>query len=1089
MASKLEYKELELHDHVLHRPDTYVGSVRNTRSTEFIGLIDDHKDIEIVQKEIEYIPAILRIFIEILSNAIDNKWRSDQAGIPTTAIKVTINKETGETSIWNDGLSIPIEINEQSQTWNPDMIFGRLLTSSNFNDTEERFSSGRNGLGASLTNIFSTMFKVTCVDPNTRQQYTQKWARNMKKRGEPKIKKTSVKRGSTEITWVPDFEYFGLQGYSDDVVALFVRYVCDTAMNTGVKVYLNGSKLPIKSLKQYASMYKSPTGEVLVLSEDVVLTSASEYQHISFVNGIYTSQGGIHVDLWAEAIFKTLAQKINQKYKQVKLTAKDVKQYFRLIIRVNVPNPEFSSQTKDRLISPRVNTNIESKHITALMKWSFMAYIREIIQNKELLTLKKTERKSRVTKQIDGYDPANNAGTKKSVYCTLILCEGLSAKTYAVTGIRKGIDFGSGLMKGRDVMGIYALRGKVLNTRNAKSTSIANNTEITGIIQALGLKYGVDYTDDRNFAMLSYGRVLCLCDSDNDGKHIESLLLNVFDSLFPSLLKRKGFFLSMQTPIMKLSYRSEKLIFYTQYDAYQYMEQFNDRTFKIKYYKGLGTSTETEVLETFGQRVIEYEYDSEAKHSINKVFNKDFADTRKKWMQDYDETEHVKYNPISKTLFTSTMSDFINCEMIKFSIDDCRRSIPHLMDGFKESNRKILFSCFLRNLSHDKEPMKVAQLAGYVAEKSDYHHGEQCLYDTITRMAQDYVGSNNIALLEKEGAFGSRLANGADAANARYIFTRLRKIARLIFHPDDDDILERYEDSGTPIEPKYYAPIIPMILVNGGMGIGTGHSCSIPSYNPKDIITQIHNWMDGRDVESINPWYNGFKGVIKQISSNKYESNGIVKTVGTKTTVTEIPIGISIDKYKDKLQESQDNKKIKNLKNYSTPDNPHFEFQEIQMIDLGLKSSISCSNMVLFDHTNHIRKFSSVRDILVSFCEQRMSLYEKRHEYLLSELKDKNRVLKDKLRFLRDVMSGDLNIQKVDEKELDIEMEEKGFQKVDGSFEFLLGMSMRSFSKQKLDHLMSQIEEYRSQIKELKRQTPKDLWKRDLVKLEKELYQ
>ena len=171
--------------------------------------------------------------------------------------------------------------------------------------------------------------------------------------------------------------------------------------------------------------------------------------------------------------------------------------------------------------------------------------------------------------------------------------------------------------------------------------------------------------------------------------------------------------------------------------------------------------------------------------------------------------------------------DFINKEMIHFSIYDCERSIPNLMDGLKTSLRKILYSSFKKNLTTE---IKVAQFSGYVSEQSGYHHGEASLNGAIVGMAQDYVGSNNINLLLPNGQFGTRLQGGKDSASERYIFTQLNQITRYIYRKEDDPVLEYLEDDGDPVEPRYYVPIVPMVLVNGGKGIGTGFSTDILSY-------------------------------------------------------------------------------------------------------------------------------------------------------------------------------------------------------------------------------------------------------------------
>eukprot|EP00828_Plagiopyla_frontata_P035759 TRINITY_DN47367_c0_g1_i2.p2 TRINITY_DN47367_c0_g1~~TRINITY_DN47367_c0_g1_i2.p2 ORF type:complete len:190 (-),score=24.39 TRINITY_DN47367_c0_g1_i2:586-1155(-) len=189
--------------------------------------------------------------------------------------------------------------------------------------------------------------------------------------------------------------------------------------------------------------------------------------------------------------------------------------------------------------------------------------------------------------------------------------------------------------------------------------------------------------------------------------------------------------------------------------------------------------------------------------------------------------------------------------MIVFSVSDNLRSIPCICDGFKPGQRKILYSCFLKRL---KSEIKVAQLSGYVSEKSAYHHGEVSLQQTIIGLAQRFVGSNNISLLDPNGQFGTRDVGGKDAASARYIFTNLSGIARKIFVEEDDHIVNYLEDDGERVEPEWYMPVIPMCLVNGAEGIGTGWSTSIPNYNYKVIANEIkEKLLTGRQFNEIQP--------------------------------------------------------------------------------------------------------------------------------------------------------------------------------------------------------------------------------------------
>ena len=1088
--TSLNYKELDLHNHVLLRPDTYVGSIRKESKTDYIYR---HERFELA--EFTHIPAISRIFVEALSNAIDNKWRSDEMEIPFKGIRVELDKETGKTSVWNDGYAIPVKKNDRG-IWIPEMLFGRLLTSSNYDDSEERFTSGKNGLGITLCNIFSSSFSIKIVDPVNGMMYSQKWSDNMKTKKDPVIEHTNETHGYVKVSWIPDFKYFGIKGYSDDTLSYLSRYVYDAAVITGVPVYLNQKKIVIKSLREYAPLYFSEENNKKELvyvkygrSEIVLTPSNGEFENISFVNGIRTTSGGTHVDSWVETIFRPLSEKLNKKYKNIKLNVKDLKKYFRLFVNATVPNPEFASQTKERLTAPKVPSYIDNKNINSIIKWEWIEEIEDLVKARELLTLKKSERKTGYTK-IEGFDPANNAGGKESYKCTLIVCEGLSAKTFAVTGLKTGIDYGEGVLKGRAWNGILPLRGKILNVRNANVQAISKNKEVSNIIKALGVQYGVDYTIDENFKKLRYGRVMSLCDSDCDGLHIQGLLMNMFDVLFPSLLQRKGFFIAMQTPVMKIQKKGKTVRFYDTRSAQKYLDEHRNETMTVKYYKGLGTSSDKDVVETFSKRIITYSLDEDARANLNKVFHKDFTDVRKEWLQSYDPNHDEYYvSTRHKNISDLSVSHFMNTEMVKFSIDDCKRSIPHVMDGFKESHRKVLYATFLKNIPASKT-IKVAQLAGYVAEKTNYHHGESNLYDTITKMAQNFVGSNNVPLLYPDGQHGSRIAMGQDAANARYIFTRLQNYTKQIFDSRDFPVLSYIEEEGEKIEPEFYVPILPTVLINGVVaGIGTGWSSSVPCYNPDDLRKWILCYLKNSATPELIPWYNGFKGRIYKLDDKKFITEGIVEKQGNKMKITEIPVGMSFDKMKESLEDLVENKKIKNLKNFSSKDQPHFEFTVIRLKekDLPMTSSLPITNLVLFDSENRIRKYRTVDDILKEFCEVRLRYYGLRKSFLLSKWNKEKSFLSNKHRFIEKIIKEKLVVFKRPEEDIIRDLEKMKFDRVDGKFDYLLNIKVRSFTESKVNELKQEIENISKNIDVLNSKNEKDLWKEDLKSLKLKL--
>lgn len=1132
---KPTYKALDQRTHVLHRPDMYIGSVKNVQM-EYYGATQSNETLTIIKKEAQINPGLHRIFIEVLSNAIDNVWRSSSSSTPTTKIKVDISRETGEITVWNDGQTIPIEIDKETGVYNPEMLFGRLLTSSNYNDEEERMTSGRNGLGSKATNIFSSSFSIKTFDPSTGKQYVQTWTKNMAEKTVPKITTPKQKTGYTEFTFTPEYALFGVEGLSESMVELMYKHIVDTAMITNVGVFYNGIKVPVKSMKDYAALYYVPIVEEVEVEEDEkkeedsvsvasdtklnksslpqqvwIQTADSEcvlqantdprdgFHAISFVNGIETRESGVHVDQWSETLFRPLLEKINDGVKKgsTPLTMKDIKPYFRLFLNCKVPNPAFTSQEKSKLVSPGVTTEVTPKHINAIMKWSVVTKIKEILKSKELLALKKTEKKQRSFVKIEGLDSANLAGGKQSSECSLILTEGLSAKTFAVLGLDQGV-FGK---KGRDYLGIFPLKGKVLNVRNSNVAQISANKEIGNLIKILNLRFGVDYTQEEEYKTLSYGRVISLVDQDYDGVHIMSLLANFFHKLFPSLLDRKEPYLTcMLTPIVRIYEKKTELAFYTMQEYKAYAETHAIKG-EIKYLKGLGSSNNKEVKSVFGKRMITFSKDNKTDSMMDKCFLSKFADQRKQWIAQFDP---VKNNlELGKTpLQNVPITDYLDKELIKFSVDDCHRSIASVADGLKESQRKVLFATFLKNLSYGGKSLKVAQLGAYVAEKTSYHHGETSIFEAIIKMCQNFTSSNNIPLLFRDGQFGSLSMMGEDSASPRYIFTKLDRLTRLLFRKEDDALLTYLEDEGEHIEPKEYCPIIPTVLVNGTIGIGSGWSSNVPLYNPIDMIQCIRAWLDQECYKTsengvfpdIHPWYMPFGGTIEKVDAHRYTTKGVISRKGDIVTVSMLPIGMSIDSFKSSVEELLEQKKIKSFKNFSTDNKAHFDIKEnaseleLTIESLKLASTISTSNMVLFDTNQRLRKYETVNDILEEFCMFRYSYYVKRKQHLLKAMEHEAVILRNKSRFLTEVMSGALVIQNVDEDVIITMLQKSKYfaMSKDDPYSYLLSMHIRSFSKQKIDELTHTLQKTEKELEVIRSTSEAQMWKNDLVDFEKE---
>jgi DNA topoisomerase-2 len=464
--------------------------------------------------------------------------------------------------------------------------------------------------------------------------------------------------------------------------------------------------------------------------------------------------------------------------------------------------------------------------------------------------------------------------------------------------------------------------------------------------------------------------------------------------------------------------------------------------------------------------------------SIVLAFDKTKADDRKQWLLESSEKNaselEVNYGEISKL----QISEFIHRDLVNFSLADLRRSVAHMCDGFKPSQRKVLYACFQKGL---REEMKVAQLASFVSEKTSYHHGEVSLAETIVKLAQDFTGSNNINLLEPCGQFGTRLMGGKDASQTRYIFTKLRPEARMLFDARDDAVLGYLTDDGKQIEPEFFVPVLPTVLINGTEGIGTGFSCYVPPYNPVDIKKNIQNFLSGKPIVPMAPWFRGFKGTIMQDPNDKHVwlMQGLYTTHGDTIKVTELPPGRWIQDYKEYLDELVEKKVITGYKNNSTTDDVVFEIHDYQgsdlIKDLKLVKTIRTSNMHLFHPKTGIKKYVSAEEILVDFVEVRVRYYNLRKQNLIDELSKKAKVLDNKAKFVRQVVDGDLIIFKRKKSSLEDELMKKF-----GAFDYLLDIKTYQYTEEAIKKLMDESKQATDELEVLRGTQILDMWKNDI---------
>jgi DNA topoisomerase-2 len=1112
-----KYQQKNEKQHILDNPDTYIGSIEHVDSNVWV-INEENAQVSIVEKTIKYIPGLFKLFDEGIVNCRDHFIRMQQFikngvenSLPVSYIDISIEPD-GTITMVNDGNGIDIAQHPEYNIWIPELIFGHLRTSTNYDKTEKKIVGGKNGFGFKLALVWSTFGSVETVDHVRGLKYVQEFKNNLEIICPPEITKCKGKKPYTKITFKPDYVRLGLEnGLSEDVMRLLKKRVYDVAAVTdkSLKVKYNSEVIPVKTFSQYIDLYigNKDTGKRVYEEQGerweyaVALSSTHEFVQVSFVNGIHTCKGGKHVEYILNQLTRKLLEYIEKK-KKVAVNPNSIKEQLMLFLRCDIENPAFDSQTKDYMNTPSSKFGstcvLSDKFIEKVAKMGVMDAACAITELKENKAAKKTDGvKSKNIRGIPKLIDANWAGTDKSNNCTIIFCEGDSAKAGIVSGLSS---------EDRNIFGVYPMKGKILNVRGEHIKKISENKEISEIKKILGLETGKEYKTMEDVSKhLRYSNILFMTDQDLDGSHIKGLCINLFQSEWPTLTEIPGFIGFMNTPILKAHKGQQVLSFYND-GEYNHWKETNPTTgWKLKYYKGLGTSTGKEFREYFqAKKVVGFEYNGEScNDAIDMVFNKKRANDRKEWLENYDRTSYLDTN---NQLVSYT--EFINKELIHFSKYDCDRSIPNLMDGLKISLRKILYSAFKKNLTTE---IKVAQFTGYVSEQSGYHHGEASLNSAIVGMAQNFVGSNNINLLLPNGQFGSRLQGGADSASERYIYTQLNSITRLIFPPEDDAVLHYLNDDGFLVEPMFYVPIIPMILVNGTKGIGTGFSTEILSYNPIDIIHYLQNKIKNEVfLGEFVPYYEGYTGKIEKISDGKFVVKGKYENVGPdKIRVTELPVGVWTDTFKELLETLTDNvdktgKKIvpvvKEYQDMSKDTTIDFiitfakgkvaEYENIAE-DYGcnhiekllkLYTTISTSNMHLFNAEEKLKKYSLVEDIIDDYYITRFGLYEKRKEYVLNVIERDLKILKNKAQYIKENIEDTIDLRRKTKEQVCLLLQGKNYDVIDNDkeYKYLTKMPMDSVSEENAEKLFTETNKKREEYERMKEITPQQMWLSEL---------
>lgn len=1086
MQDTSQYRTLTPVQHVKLRKSMYVGdcSVRHHATCSYIWDAEENRTKESCLTT--RCDGLEKLLYEAIDNATDNAHRTP----PTTDIRVSMTKDTFTCS--NNGVHIPIQTNVCDGTYIPSTIFFKMHSGSNFQDeVEARTAAGMNGLGIKLAAILSRSFTVTCYDPVSKLCFVQCAIDGLDTVHKPVVTKLHARRPkhiTTSVTFVPDLtahfpDLLSLDTLQPRVLTRLVQL--SATMGGKVTFWFNGHKIKLRSFKEYVRSFPCRPHPVHYRQSETVeyavaCSPSGEHTHISFVNNLFTEEGGTHVRSLVTQVIAVVYAHFDKKLSKdtVRPTRVQIRNNLTLFCSVTVENPEFQSQSKRCLTRPVAFGGIStSELLSAAKRCGLLERVATIVARKEtsLLNDALSSKNKKKSIHVENLTDARFAGTPKSKDCSLFVVEGLSAKTFAVSGLAE---------VGNVHYGIYPVRGKPLNVFNSSQKAIVQNKEIGELCKILGLRTNTDYSTEKALSTLRYRYMVVLTDADVDGFHICGLLIAFLYKLFPSLLKR-GFVKRFVTPVIVARRHQQQKEFFTVSDYNTWAKALSPtQKWHIKYFKGLGSSTKEQARAYFRnmQRYLKpMEHDVCTDDRVQLLFDSKNADRRKAWMLNTPRTT------LDYEASRMTISRFVDTEMHDFSMETITRAIPGLDDGLKESQRKVLFAVIQKASKNNNQEIKIAQLGAYAAEITAYLHGEKSIQDTCNKMTHSFVGSNNLHVLEACGNTGSRLQLGADAASTRYTFTRLMPYTRHIFNTLDDTILARRTEEGMQIEYVTFAPILPMLLINGSMGIATGFRTTIPCHNPTTLVGHLKDRL--RQIitkfPALTPYYRGWKGTVTETDTD-WAFHGTCRRNGTRCTITELPVLIATERYKTKvLLPLLEKKHIRDMVEEHPDENGVcFTFVTTETFResmLGLVSHMTkgCLNVLVDGSVCHFRDTSALLEV---FYKRRLRMYTNRRENMLVRFQAQLRKLTAKCTFVQLVLDGKVTFRNVTKVEI-VQCLVTDYKIPRDFCDDFLHMPMISLTKERVDELLRQIQTVRASLVNTEKATPSSLWLLDLEKL------
>lgn len=828
-------------------------------------------------------------------------------------------------------------------------------------------------------------------------------------------------------------------------------------------------------------------------------------------SGAINTEGGEHEKL----VWNLLSNIFESKFKNVTkdFVKTQLMKNLSLIIIFRAENPDFSDQSKVRLTFPKPVVLFSDTEKKQFSTWKIIQHIEDIIEMQTLINAKRTDggnKKKMITlKRLNDAGYAGKKNVEKPILCYV---EGVSAMGYP----QKMRDF---TPNGANLIGILNSGGKIINSETAAVQKLIANEQYIELKQAIGLEEKVDYTKIDNLEKLRYKELLVMTDADKDGIHIKGLLLLILAKRFPSLIK-SGFVKFWCTPIITATKKgkgnkTEIKTFLTEKEFNTWKDSTpNVHLWDLKYLKGLASPNDSEIkYDLKHPRKIIIDYDEHTDNYLLLAFGKDYADLRKKWISDYEPQNNFDMRTIERM----TISQFVAYELVTFSIYNVERSIVNQIDGVRLSHRKCIEGSLRKwkssAASYNQSKFKLADLGTFCSEETNYHHGVSSLYGALRNMCQDYVGSNNIPIYLPDSQLGSRMFKGEDGGSERYVFLKMNPLIRkTIIREEDDCLLQYVYDENKKCEPVHFEPVINLLLLNGAEGIGTGSSTYWPSYNPEDIANAQLAFIDGKEIPTLIPYYNGYRGKIEIVNSerakkkkvasldlcyNKFTEDivqdskcekvvytGVITGNSKRAEITEIPPGTSIDKYHNYLKELVDKKVIHSMENLSTSSTPHFIiYKHVSPIpeNLELIESTNLSNLVALDDLGRTVRYNTTKEYLEWWCEYRLTKYEERVKRIIYVCKEKVEAIDVNIRFLDAYFSKKITIEGRDENDVKENLLNLGFE-----YEMLSKINLLQLTKTRYGQLCKRKEEALAELYYYETTPVKEIWRKEIHEFIKE---